>query len=91
MDELGLPQEVLGHSDDPPDGGETVDVAVLEALAGQLVWKIGQDEHSQRIVVRLGYASATRSFSDLPKLQGVSDQQVLDALNNRQLVVEWIE
>jgi hypothetical protein len=68
-----------------------IDAAVLEALAGQLVWKIGKEEESERIVVRVGYASATRSFGDLPKLYNAGDQELIDALRGQNFTVEWIE
>jgi hypothetical protein len=68
-----------------------IDPALLDALAGQLVWKIGKEEETERIVVRVGYASATRSFGDLPKLYNAGDQELLDALRGQDFTVEWIE
>jgi Protein of unknown function (DUF3248) len=75
---------------------ETVSQAVisreqLEGLGNQLVWKIGKDENSEQVVVRVGYASATGSFRDLPKLRGATDTEIADAAKNGELVVEWIE
>ena len=68
-----------------------VNLAVLEGLSNQLVWKIGKEEGSERVVVRLGYASATGSFRELPKLRGATDTEVADAAKLGELVVEWIE
>jgi hypothetical protein len=63
----------------------------LEGLGNQLVWKIGKDENSEQVVVRVGYASATGSFRDLPKLRGATDTEIADAAKNGELIVEWIE
>jgi hypothetical protein len=63
----------------------------LETLGNQLVWKIGKDETSERIIVRVGYANATQSFRDLPKLRGASDTEIASAVKENELTVEWIE
>jgi hypothetical protein len=63
----------------------------LEALGNQLVWKIGKDEISERVIVRVGYANATQSFRDLPRLRGATDAEIADAAKQNELVVEWIE
>ena len=68
-----------------------INLAVLEGLSNQLVWKIGKEEVSERVVVRVGYASATGSFRELPKLRGATDTEVADAAKLGELVVEWIE
>jgi hypothetical protein len=68
-----------------------INLAVLEGLSNQLVWKIGKEEGSERVVVRVGYASATGSFRELPKLRGATDTEVADAAKLGELVVEWIE
>lgn len=63
----------------------------LETLGNQLVWKIGKDETSERVIVRVGYASATQSFRDLPKLRGATDAEIAAAAKDNELTVEWIE
>lgn len=63
----------------------------LEALGGQLVWRIGKDELSDQVVVRLGYASATPRFSFLPKLRSANDAELQDAMENRRVVIEWVD
>ncbi len=68
-----------------------VEARTLELLGNQLVWKIGRDDHSGRIVVRVGYASATSSFADLPKLASATDLEIAEAAKHGDLVVEWIE
>ncbi len=64
---------------------------VLEGLSNQLVWKIGKEEGSERVVVRVGYASATPSFRELPRLRSATDTEMAEAARNGDLVVEWIE
>jgi hypothetical protein len=63
----------------------------LEALGGQLVWRIGKDELSDNVVVRLGYASATPRFSHLPRLRSAGDQELQDAVETGRLVIEWVD
>jgi hypothetical protein len=65
--------------------------AQLETLGNQLVWKIGKDEISGAVIVRVGYASATQSFRDLPRLFAATDQDIAAAAKEGTLVVEWIE
>ncbi|HEX2863369.1 MAG TPA: DUF3248 domain-containing protein [Deinococcales bacterium] len=68
-----------------------VPAETLEQLGGNLVWKIGKDEFSEAIIVRVGYAKATRSFKALPRLRSATDQEVADAAKRGDLVIEWIE
>lgn len=63
----------------------------LEALGGQLVWRIGKDEVSDDIVVRLGYASATPRFAHLPRLRSAADTELQAALQDRRVVIEWVD
>ena len=65
--------------------------AQLEALGGQLVWRIGKDDANDAVVVRLGYASATPRFAHLPRLRSASDDDLSDALSNGALVIEWVD
>lgn len=89
--ELGVEPDLADPGDDHPDELTTVAPAVLDGLGSHLVWKIGREETSGRIVVRVGYATATRSFADLPRLHGASDPELAEAARNGELVVEWIE
>jgi hypothetical protein len=101
--QLGLEEELESPEPRPgeafeldlePDGvtlAPKVAAGVLEGLSNQLVWKIGKEEGSERVVVRVGYASATPSFRELPRLRGATDVEVSDAAKNGELVVEWIE
>lgn len=63
----------------------------LEALGGQLVWRIGKDELSDDVVVRLGYASATPRFAHLPRLRSVADAELQAALAENRVVIEWVD
>lgn len=63
----------------------------LEALGGQLVWRIGKDEVGDDVIVRLGYASATPRFAHLPRLRSASDADLLSALEGGRVVIEWVD
>ena len=63
----------------------------LEALGGQLVWRIGKDEVSEQVVVRLGFASATPRFSFLPKLRSAGDAELQEAVEAGRVVIEWVD
>nr|WP_188904958.1 DUF3248 domain-containing protein [Deinococcus aerophilus] len=63
----------------------------LEALGGQLVWRIGKDEVSDEVVVRLGYASATPRFAHLPRLRSAGDAELRSALDEGRVVIEWVD
>ena len=58
-------------------GAEALGIETLgiETLGGQLVWRIGKDDLSDDVVVRLGYASATPRFAHLPRLRSATDQE----------------
>ena len=90
-DNDSLAQEAALERGDGDALTETVPRAQLEGLGNQLVWKMGRDEITERIVVRVGYSSATGSFRDLPKLRGATDTEIADAAKNGELIVEWIE
>ena len=63
----------------------------IETLGGQLVWRIGKDDLSDDVVVRLGYASATPRFAHLPRLRSASDQELQAALEAGQINIEWVD
>ncbi|ADV68649.1 DUF3248 domain-containing protein [Deinococcus maricopensis] len=65
--------------------------AQLETLGGHLVWRIGKDEASEDVIVRVGYASATPRFAFLPRLRAASDAEVQDALARGAVVIEWVD
>lgn len=63
----------------------------LEALGGQLVWRIGKDELSDEVVVRLGFASATPRFAFLSRLRSAGDAELQAALAEKRVVIEWVD
>ncbi|WP_309572419.1 DUF3248 domain-containing protein [Deinococcus sp.] len=63
----------------------------LEALGGQLVWRIGKDELSDEVVVRLGFASATPRFAHLARLRSAGDAELQAALTEQRIVIEWVD
>lgn len=85
-----------GPSDaDPSDAPEDLPAGVLpqelEALGGQLVWRIGKDDVSDDVIVRLGYASATPRFAHLPRLRSAGDADLLLAVSEGRVVIEWVD
>jgi len=75
---------------DAPDADVTVDPARLDALAGQLVWRIGRSSDDGPVTVRVGLASAAAAFADLPKLRSASDAELREAIDAGELRVEWV-
>lgn len=65
--------------------------ASIEALSSNLVWKMGKEEGTEKVIVRMGYATNTSSFKDLPKLRGATDAEIADAAKKGELTVEWID
>lgn len=63
----------------------------LESLGGQLVWRMGKDDVSDEIVVRLGFASATPRFAHLPRLRSANDTELQDAMQAGRVVIEWVD
>jgi hypothetical protein len=75
---------------------EPSDEPMFDSLTGQAIVQpvapqINLAVLEERVVVRVGYASATGSFRELPKLRGATDTEVADAAKLGELVVEWIE
>jgi len=62
----------------------------FDALSGQLVWRIGQRDDDGPLIVRVGLASSTTRFADLPRLRNVSDQDLEAALQAGNVRVEWV-
>lgn len=63
----------------------------LDQLAGQLVWKIGRDEETDEMIVRVGFASSAPRFARKSKLRAATDSDVAQALKTGEYRVEWIE
>ncbi|MDO4262968.1 MAG: DUF3248 domain-containing protein [Deinococcus sp.] len=63
----------------------------LDALGQHLVWRIGRDDLTDEVVVRVGYASATGQFAGLSRLRSVPDADLEQALAGGHLRIEWVE
>ncbi|MFC6616622.1 DUF3248 domain-containing protein [Deinococcus radiophilus] len=74
---------------DPPAPALTPEQ--LDSLGQHLVWRIGRDDVTDEIVVRVGYASATGQFASRSRLRSVSDPELQEALQSGQLRLEWVE
>lgn len=68
----------------------TVSPEILEQLSSQLVWRIGRLSDDEPVTVRLGFAGATRSFNDLPRLKNVADEDIEKAMQAGDIKVEWV-
>jgi hypothetical protein len=62
----------------------------LEALANQLVWRIGKLDDEGEVVVRVGYATALPAFAALPRLRAVTDAELETAQQERRIKIEWV-
>ncbi len=85
----------------PPDGGaggpadpDATPAGVtpdrLEALAANLVWRVGRTSDDAPLTVRVGLPSAAQAFADLPKLRNASDAELAEALETGDVRVEWV-
>jgi len=63
----------------------------LEALGQHLVWRIGRAEEEEMLVVRVGLASATPRFRELPRLLNSPDLEVARLAQEGRVRVEWVE
>jgi len=63
----------------------------LEALGQHLVWRIGRAEEEEVLVVRVGLASATPRFRELPRLLNIPDAEVQRLAREGRIRVEWVE
>lgn len=88
---------------DDPEFGDSADVTALAStnnpadlanlianLGSQLVWRMGRDDLSDQVIVRVGYASATPEFGHLSRLRSVTDAELEEALEQDELVIEWV-
>lgn len=75
-------QTILTELDANPDA--------FAALSAQLVWRIGQRDDGGPLIVRVGVASSTARFAELPRLRNVSDQDLEAAVQAGNVRVEWV-
>ena len=64
---------------------------LLEALGQHLVWRIGRAEEEEVLVVRVGLASATPRFKELPRLVNIPDAEIERLAREGRVRVEWVE
>lgn len=64
---------------------------LLEALGQHLVWRMGRAEEEEVLVVRVGLASATPRFQELPRLLNIPDAEVQRLAREGRIRVEWVE
>jgi hypothetical protein len=68
-----------------------VEKDLLEALGQHLVWRIGRAEEEEVLVVRVGLASATPRFKELPRLVNIPDAEMERLAREGRVRVEWVE
>jgi hypothetical protein len=68
-----------------------VEKDLLEALGQHLVWRMGRAEEEEVLVVRVGLASATPRFRELPRLLNIPDAEVQRLAREGRIRVEWVE
>jgi hypothetical protein len=75
-----------------PAGGDErgLSPALLDELAGNLLWRIGRVSDEGPVTVRVGLASSADLFQTLPRLRSASDGEVEAAINESTLKVEWV-
>lgn len=64
--------------------------AELDALASQLLWRVGRASDDGPVTVRVGFATSAALFADLPKLRNASDAEIELAVQDGTLRVEWV-
>lgn len=62
----------------------------LDALASQLVWRVGRASDDSPVTVRVGLASSVPLFAELPRLRNATDSEVEAAIRDGSLRVEWV-
>ena len=63
----------------------------MEALGQHLVWRMGRAEEEEVLVVRVGLASATPRFKELPRLVNIPDAEIERLAREGRVRVEWVE
>lgn len=63
---------------------------LLDALASQLVWRVGKVADEGPVTVRVGFATSASLFSELPKLRSASDAEIEQSVQDDTLRIEWV-
>ena len=72
------------------DAVDAVDAEALDALAGQLVWRIGRAADDAPITIRVGLATSASAFAALPRLRSAADAELREAIDAGTIHVEWV-
>ena len=64
---------------------------LLDKLGQQLVWRMGRAEDEDVLVVRVGLASATPRFRELPRLLNLPEAEMRRLVQEGRVRVEWVE
>lgn len=76
--------------DGPRQDSAAPDAAVLDALAANLVWRIGRTADDAPLTVRVGFVGSAATFAELPRLRSAGDAEVQEALAAGDFRVEWV-
>lgn len=82
--------DTAGNEERTGASAEAVDPRMLDALAGQLVWRIGRVSDEGPVTVRVGLARSTAAFAELPRLRNASDAELEEAVASGHIRVEWV-
>ena len=63
----------------------------LGKLGQNLVWRMGRAEDEDVLVVRVGLASATPRFRELPRLLNLPEAEMRRLVQEGRVRVEWVE
>lgn len=64
---------------------------LLDKLGQHLVWRMGRAEDEDVLVVRVGLASATPRFQELPRLLNLPEAEMRRLVQEGRVRVEWVE
>ena len=62
----------------------------INDLAGSLLWRIGRLSDDAPVTVRVGFATSAAAFGELPRLRNATDEELVHAIEEGQLRVEWV-
>lgn len=65
-------------------------VEAIDELAGALLWRIGRLSEDGPVTVRVGFATSAAAFGELPRLRNATDEEIVTAVEEGQLRVEWV-
>jgi len=67
-----------------------LDAETLDALASQLLWRVGRSGDDGPVTVRVGFAGSAALFAELPRLKSATDAELEAAAKEGSLRVEWV-